>query len=156
MRAILTVLLLIALGYLWQTQQIPLDPWAAEEAITSQTLPWLYGLTLVILCLAGLVTSVLRERHTTNDLGRAAPFQLPPGGWLRVAGLAAAMLLFALLVPRLGIWLAIPFLLLPAMWVMGERRWLVLFAAPAGMALFGYLIVVQGLGLYVEPGSWLL
>jgi hypothetical protein len=144
MRVLLLALLVLGTGYFWAALQIPLDPWAAEEAINSRTLPLLYGASL-----CGLVV-MLAISARTEHLARIAVT-----GIARVAGLVASMLLFAVMVPRVGVWLAVPFLLVPAMWILGERRWWALSLLPLASAAVAWLVVVRWLGLYVQPGSWL-
>jgi putative tricarboxylic transport membrane protein len=144
MRLLLLGLVMLGLGYLWGAWQIPLDPWAAEETINSRTLPILYGVSLC--ALVGLVAvGAHAERLAT----------VMPPGLRRLGGLLGAMVLFAVLVPRIGVWLAIPALLTPAMWTMGERRYWALTLLPLVTAAFAWLVVARGLGLYVPRGSWL-
>jgi hypothetical protein len=144
MRVLLILLLLMGAGYLLMALRIPLDPWAAEEAINSRTLPLAYGAAL-----CGLL-GVLWVRGGRERLSR-----VPRDGLLRLTGLAGSALLFAAMVPRVGLWLAIPFLLVPAMWVMGERRWWALTVLPVIAAAAVWGVVVVGLGVYVEGGRWL-
>ena len=44
------VLALIGVIYLWLAAIIPVDSWAAEEAINTRTLPMVYGFVFLLAC----------------------------------------------------------------------------------------------------------
>ena len=133
------VLLLLAAGYLLVAMSIPLDPWAAEERINTQTLPVIYGATL------GLISLSLLARSA----GRRINVPLRP---VLVATLLVIMVMFVLAVALIGVWFAIPVLLVPAMLLLGERRWWLLGTLPAGTALAVWFLVTRLLGVYVPSG----
>ena len=61
---------------------------------------------------------------------------------------------FALAVPLLGVWLATPVLLVPALWVMGERRWWTLSLVPVLTAFVGWGLIEGLLDVYVPGGAF--
>ncbi|MEZ5560450.1 MAG: tripartite tricarboxylate transporter TctB family protein [Pseudomonadales bacterium] len=139
-RALVLLLLAVTVGYLMLARNIELDPWSAEELVTSRTLPTLYGALLSLVLLALLIT-----RHPGNLAAR----QIARTGWMLLMLVA-----FVALVPLAGIWPASAALLLGALLLLGERRPAVLLGLPSGIALVGWLLVEQLLGIYV-PGAGL-
>ena len=69
-----------------------------------------------------------------------------------VVTLVATLLVFAAAVALIGVWLAIPILLIVAMMLLGERRWWLLGAVPAVTALLSWALVTQVLGVFVPSG----
>lgn len=134
-------LALIGVLYLWLAAITPVDPWAAEEAINSRTLPMAYGFCFVIACWGLMI----------KGRGRA---ELAPRSARRVVALLACLIGFAAAVPPLGLWGAIPVLLVPALWVMGERRWWALTALPGVTAVVGWVVIELLLDVYVPAGLW--
>lgn len=127
----------VAISYLVAAAAIPLDPWAAEEVINTRTLPTIYGGVLAVLALSGL-----GARERLERLAR-------PGV---AAGLVVILLVFAIAVVALGIWLAIPVALAPAMMLLGERRAWVLVLVPLLTAIVAWVLVVRLLGIHVPSG----
>jgi hypothetical protein len=134
------VLSLFGVIYLWVAAIIPVDSWAAEEAINSRTLPMVYGFVFLLACWLLLI----------KGRGQA---DMTLGGLRRVAALLVCLVAFALAVPTLGVWLATPVLLVPALWVMGERRWWTLSLVPVLTAFVGWGLIEGLLDVYVPGGA---
>jgi hypothetical protein len=132
-------LLVLAAGYLVVATSIPLDPWAAEEIINTRTLPVIYGATLALISLVLLARSAGRRVSHTHR--RAL-----------VVGLVTTLVVFATAVALIGVWLAIPILLIVAMMLLGERRWWLLCVIPAATSLLAWALVTQLLGVVVPSG----
>ena len=135
------VLSLFGVIYLWVAAIIPVDSWAAEEAINTRTLPMVYGFVFLLACWLLLI----------KGRGRA---DMTLAGLRRVAGLLVCLVAFALAVPLLGVWLATPVLLVPALWVMGERRWWTLSLVPVLTAVVGWGLIEGLLDVYVPGGGF--
>lgn len=71
----------------------------------------------------------------------------------RPLALVAVMLLFAYLVPRMSLWAAVPTLLGPSLWIMGERRAVLIAVLPFAVAVTGWLLT-ESLELYLPDGQW--
>ena len=125
---------LVSVGvvYLWQTSEIPLDPWSQDEPFTSRTLPYVYGVLLVI-------------------LGRIVSFKTEPIPAIRDQGRTIVLLLsvvaFAWLLGWVGLWWSLVLLLLTCLLVMGERRPWIVAGVSAAIPLVGWLLIEQLLGL---------
>ena len=144
--------------YLWLAAAIPLDPWSAMEAINARTLPFAYGVALLIVAVALLFQ------------GGRGPNNRPPapsgdgegtGGeraatwrrWRKLAAQCAIIAVFGFVIPVAGPWLALAGLLLASLWAAGERRLRVLLLLPACVAGAAWLLVAVLLDVYVDPGS---
>ncbi len=167
------LLLLLALVYASQIPNITLDQWAQDEAVTARTLPLMLAGGLMIGS-ALLIFAPRRKRNAStgdDDVGAgpdategdpandrvAAAVPAPDRPFVRgrrIALLLLAMLLFALAVPRLGLWPSSAAFLIAGMLVMGERRWGRLLGAALGATLLFYLLLGTVLGIYVSPGQW--
>jgi hypothetical protein len=135
-------LALIGVLYLWLAAILPVDPWAAEEFINSRTLPMGYGFLFVLACWGLMI----------KGRGEA---RVSAAGVRRVLALLGCLILFALAVPRLGVWWSIPVLLVPALWVMGERRWWAFSILPVATGILGWVLIEAVLGVYVPAGLWI-
>ena len=134
------VLALFGVIYLWLAAIIPVDPWVAEEAINTRTLPMVYGFAFLLTCWLLMI----------KGRGRA---DMSARGLRRVAALLVCLVAFALAVPELGLWLATPVLLVPALWIMGERRWWTLSLVPVATAFAGWGLIEGVLDVYVPGGA---
>ncbi len=133
------VLLAVGAAYLFAARTIPLDDWLASETINARTLPTIYAVALMLLTLAWMsVAPAARVIH---------------GPLARPLALVAVMLLFAYLVPRTSLWLAVPTLLGPSLWIMGERRAVMIAVVPCAVAVAGWLLT-ESLELYLPDGRW--
>ena len=65
-RSILVSLFVIGAGYVLLTAQILLDPWSEMDAINSRTLPYLYGIGLMLCALALVSVSYTHLTLPTN------------------------------------------------------------------------------------------
>ena len=142
--------LVLAVAYGWMASRIELDPWSASEAFNARTLPFIYAVLLGLLCLPLLG----RGMQVQRDAGADVPDRADWHGW-RTAGLiAAAVVGFGFLIPFAGLWPSAFLLLAASLLAAGERRWLVVLGAPAGLAALGWLVIEKLLGVYLDPGIW--
>ena len=130
-------LLLVALfgfgaGYLLLVAQIELDPWSASDRINSRTLPQIYG---VLLCLTVLGLAIGRRNHQVATSG------ISQRGRTRLLGLSALICIFIVSLLWFNLWVALAGLLFGALWVMGERRWSVIWALCLGIPLVGFVLI---------------
>ena len=141
-RLVPALLVVFAAVYLWQTSLIPLDPWSAEEAITARTLPYAYGIVLLVLAGIRLVATA-RFEH-----------EFLPGSLKRLLFIGLLVIVYGLAIPRIGIWPATALFTAGCLWVEGERRTTVVAGLPIALAVLGYLLIELLLNVYLPPGIW--
>ena len=130
-----------AVAYLVQAWTIPLDPWSAGEVVNARTLPLGYGIGLLLVSLALLV--------------KRRPIDASPGAhWPTLFLHCVAIAGFGMLIRFAGLWVATATLLLATLLIAGERRVLVLLAAPVGTALTAWFLIAVVLDVYIDPGIW--
>lgn len=146
-------LMVFAGVYLWLALAIPLDPWSANETINARTLPFVYGVALLIVAVALLF-------HGGDAAGEGE--QAPSGDdrtagdrrrWLKLAAQCAIIAAFGFAIPIAGPWLALAALLLASLWAAGERRLPMLLLLPVATAGTAWLLIAVLLDIYVDPGS---
>ena len=142
-RLVPALLIVFAAIYLWQTSLIPLDPWSADEAITARTLPYAYGVVLLALAFIRLVTAARVEGGLLH------------GSLARLAWVAALIVVYGLLIPRIGIWPATALFTGGCLTIEGEHRPTVVAGVPIGLVLLGYALIEGLLDVYLPPGIWL-
>ena len=133
--------LLVVFGvvYTLLAANIELDSWSQDETINSKTLPIIYGATFTILCIP-----LLFQKSKNKAVPKFAT---------RLAPLIAIIVIFGTLIPYVGLWISLVFLLIFSLIVLGERRATVLLLAPLFTALCGYLLIEIGLNIYIDSGS---
>lgn len=133
--------LLIAFGvtYTWLASNIELDIWSQDETINSQTLPLFYGVTFTLLCLP-LFFGRTKIQLTSSSVKRFVP-------------LTVIIIFFGLIIPYVGVWVSLVFLLTSSLFVLGERRPTIILLAPSLTALCGFLLVETGLNIFLDSGS---
>ena len=133
--------LLVVFGVIYTllAANIELDSWSQDETINSKTLPIIYGATFTILCIP-----LLFQKSKDKTVPKFAT---------RLAPLIAIIVIFGTLIPYVGLWISLVFLLIFSLIVLGERRATVLLLAPLFTALCGYLLIEIGLNIYIDSGS---
>lgn len=135
----------IAVGYLWQTFTIPLDPWSTADPINARTLPLIYGVTLLAVAVG------LALRPPPIDVASAPTTR---ARWRELALHAASIIGFGVMIPWAGLWISLAALLVAGLLIAGERRPSVLAIAPLGIAGLAWLVIVVALDVYIDPGRW--
>lgn len=138
-RCIIGGLLVFACAYLIATTQIALDPWSEADAFNSRTLPYLYG-TLLTVGLIGLLLKSYFQKTTSPAL---------PTNLTALCLLLAAAIVFVLVLPYLGFWIALSGLLGTGIVILGERRWWAVTGVAAAMPVSGWLIIEYALGIVI-------
>ena len=137
------VFLLVCLCYGYQTTLIPLFPGDEYEPFTARTLPTLLTVVGVGLALILLVT---------GKPASAKPCETTPLNWKLLIGFLVLMALYGIGLTYLGFVLATGFFLLAGFYLLGERRKPILFGASFPFVIAFYLLLTQGLDIYLEPG----
>ena len=134
-RSILVALFAIGAGYVLLTSQIVLDPWSEMDAVNSRTLPYIYGLGLM-LCAFGLAW---QKPQKVTFSPRLLPLIL----------VCLAIVVFIILLPFVGLWWSLGTLLLLNMLLMGERRLPILLGMSLGVPLAGWTLVEKLLEMVI-------
>lgn len=136
------IFLLVCLGYGYQTSQIPMFPGDEYEPFTARTLPTLLTAFGVILSLILLVTAKPDEKSAS----------LLGFNWKLLSGFLVLMALYGLGLNYIGFVLATGLFLLAGFYLLGERKKSILFGASFPFVIAFYLLLTQGLDIYLEPG----
>lgn len=77
-----------------------------------------------------------------------------PGSLRRLGLICLLVVAYGLAIPRIGIWPATALFTAGCLWVEGERRPIIIFGVPIGLALLGFLLIELLLNVYLPPGIW--
>lgn len=138
--------LLFCLGYGYQTSQIPLFPGDEYEPFTARTLP-----TILTWIGSGLSLMLLVTGKSDQASGAVTDFD-----WKLLISFLVLMALYGFGLTHLGFVLATSLFLLAGFYLLGERRKPVLFGASFPFVIGFYLLLTQGLDIYLEPGTLIL
>lgn len=136
------IFLLFCLCYGYQTAQIPLFPGDEYEPFTARTLP-----TILTYVGIGLALMLLVTGQPDKQSGAVMSFN-----WKLLIAFLVLMALYGLGLTYIGFVLATGFFLLAGFYLLGERRKSVLFGASFPFVIAFYLLLTQGLDIYLEPG----
>ncbi|EII2981495.1 tripartite tricarboxylate transporter TctB family protein [Vibrio parahaemolyticus] len=136
------IFLLVCLCYGYQTSQIALFPGDEYEPFTARTLP-----TILTYIGIGLSLLLLVTGQPDKKSGAVLTFN-----WKLLISFLVLMALYGLGLTYLGFVLATGFFLLAGFYLLGERRKPVLFGASFPFVIAFYLLLTQGLDIYLEPG----
>ncbi|MBS9934373.1 tripartite tricarboxylate transporter TctB family protein [Vibrio alginolyticus] len=136
------IFLLFCLCYGYQTSQIPLFPGDEYEPFTARTLPTILTYVGVGLSLLLLVTG-----QPDKQSGAVLTFN-----WKLLIAFLILMALYGVGLTYLGFVIATGLFLLAGFYLLGERRKPVLFGASFPFVIAFYLLLTQGLDIYLEPG----
>jgi len=137
-RLLALLFLLLGAGYLFETTQIPMDPWTAAETVNTRTLPLLYGSLLCLVSLA-LLFRPPSTRPEAFDGYRA----------LRLIGVLVLVLGFVLALPYIPLWIALGVLLAALPLWLGQRGLVQIGLLAVGVPLVAWFGVEVLLGLYL-------
>ncbi len=135
--------LALSVGYGALAYQIELFPGSEYEAFTARTLP-------LGLAAAGAVVSLLMlvlPSESTTPSWRGYR-------WGLALALCGLMLLYGFSITRLGFVVSTSLFLIIGIFLLGERRWTVILGLSLPVSIGFWLILTQGLDIYLEPG-WL-
>ncbi|UPQ86837.1 tripartite tricarboxylate transporter TctB family protein [Vibrio sinaloensis] len=136
------IFLIVCLCYGYQTTQIPLFPGDEYEPFTARTLP-------TILTFIGIGLSLLLLVMGQPDVKSGAVMGF---NWKLLIGFLSLMALYGVGLTYIGFVLATSLFLLAGFYLLGERRKKVLLGASFPFVLAFYLLLTQGLDIYLEPG----
>ncbi|WP_417881457.1 tripartite tricarboxylate transporter TctB family protein [Vibrio sp.] len=134
--------LLFCLGYSYQTTEIMLFPGDEYEPFTARTLPFALAIIGSILSLLLLVTAQPDEKS-----GLASHFD-----WKLLISFLILMALYGFGLTWLGFVIATGGFLFGGFYLLGERKKSILFGASFPFAFAFYLLLTQGLDIYLESG----
>ena len=136
------IFLIVCLCYGYQTSQIPMFPGDEYEPFTARTLP-------TILTFIGIGLSLLLLVTGQPDVKSGAVITF---NWKLLIGFLSLMALYGIGLTYIGFVLATSLFLLAGFYLLGERRVKVLLGASFPFVIAFYLLLTQGLDIYLEPG----
>ncbi|RSD31447.1 tripartite tricarboxylate transporter TctB family protein [Vibrio pectenicida] len=136
------IFLVFCLSYGYQTSQIPLFPSDDYEPFTARTLPTL--LTYVGIILSLLLLATAKQSNHTVSKGKF--------NYKLLLGFLILMALYGIGLTYVGFVIATGIFLLTGFYLLGERRKQLLLGASFPFAIAFYLLLTQGLDIYLEPG----
>ncbi|UHJ58860.1 tripartite tricarboxylate transporter TctB family protein [Vibrio furnissii] len=136
------IFLVLSLYYGYQSTLIPMFPGDEYEPFTARTLP-----TLLTYAGVGLSLLLLVVGQPDKKSGAVMSFN-----WKLLIGFLVLMALYGAGLTYLGFVLATGFFLMAGFYILGERRKSILFGASFPFVIAFYLLLTQGLDVYLEPG----
>ncbi|MCG6215115.1 tripartite tricarboxylate transporter TctB family protein [Vibrio furnissii] len=136
------IFLVLSLCYGYQSTLIPMFPGDEFEPFTARTLP-----TLLTYAGVGLSLLLLVVGQPDKKSGAVMSFN-----WKLLIGFLVLMALYGAGLTYLGFVLATGFFLMAGFYILGERRKSILFGASFPFVIAFYLLLTQGLDVYLEPG----
>lgn len=136
------IFLVLSLCYGYQSTLIPMFPGDEYEPFTARTLP-----TLLTYAGVGLSLLLLVVGQPDKKSGAVMSFN-----WKLLIGFLVLMALYGAGLTYLGFVLATGFFLMAGFYILGERRKSILFGASFPFVIAFYLLLTQGLDVYLEPG----
>jgi hypothetical protein len=144
------VIVLVAVGYLWEAHRVP--PYLKIPGVPGPTtFPWLLG---VVFGLAGLWLLLAPRRRAAEPDASGAPQDDPEPFWKSLAerweffAIWAVILGYLFAMPQLGFPATTALLLGAFFWLLGERRWWVVVVL--ALLATGLIYACFGLGLHVR------
>ncbi|WP_372762165.1 tripartite tricarboxylate transporter TctB family protein [Pseudoalteromonas sp.] len=128
--------------------QIPLLPFEEYETVTSATLPKVYAVFGIVVCLLAIAASLLKPSEQV-----AAADKLEKSHVLRTLSLLVLMVIYSALLEPIGFLISTSAFLLAGFFVMGERRKAILLFASIPVAVVFWFLMTQVLGIYLVPGD---
>ena len=129
-------LLCVAMLYLWMTSAIRLDPWSEQDLLNSRTLPYLYGLSLLISVLFIAQDKIYRSwKFNANAI--------------KLGSIVSSLLIFLFLLELLGLWICLGLLILSNMIILGQRKPVPTISVSVAFPLICWLTVEKGLGITI-------
>ncbi|WP_447071795.1 tripartite tricarboxylate transporter TctB family protein [Shewanella indica] len=145
----LFLLLFVCYGiYAWQ---IPLMPFEEYESVNSASLPKLYTVLGIVICLLAMIAEIVKSPVNNK---REIKTTISWKSIRQTLLLIILMLLYSGLLESVGFVLSTALFLLFGFWLMGERRKKTLLLASIPVVIIFWIIMTQLLGVYLAPGEF--
>ena len=141
------IMLVVSLAYGLGALEIPVLPADALEPMSARSLPLAIAALGVCLSVALLVRGLPVHADVLREIGARTV--------VRVVGLVLICLLYAVLIPGLGFAVASTLCLSGCMVVLGVRSVGTLVGVPLVVVATLWLVLTQGLGVYLPSGVWI-
>ncbi|MEJ6495102.1 tripartite tricarboxylate transporter TctB family protein [Pseudoalteromonas lipolytica] len=127
--------------------QIPLMPFEEYESVSSATLPKVYAVFGIVVCVLSIGANLLKQAPAEKaEL-------LSKGNLLRTFALLVLMVAYSAMLEPFGFLIATSAFLITGFFIMGERRKAVLLFASVPVAVVFWFLMTQVLGIYLVPGN---
>ena len=140
-------MLIVSLAYGLSALQIPVLPADALEPMSARSLPLAIAALGVCLSVALLVRGLPVQADVLSEISIRSV--------VRVVGLVLICLIYAALIPGLGFAVASVLCLSGCMLVLGVRSFGPLMGVPLIVVATLWLVLTQGLGVYLPVGVWM-
>ena len=142
------VLFVVFAAYGLEALTIPLFPGQENEPFKPRTMP-------IALAIAGLLLTGIRTLQLSGATDGDKDEKIGSLNWRPVILLCLVMVGYGFLLTPLGFIIATILFLLAGFLILGERRRSVLLFLPATFSVVFFLLMTEGLGLYLSSGTWL-
>ena len=142
------ILFVLFAAYGLEALTIPLFPGQEDEPFKPRTMP-------LALAIVGLLLTVIRAIQLTVAQAAESGPLLGALNWQPAIKLCFAMLAYGFMMVPAGFIVATTLFLVASFLVLGERRRSVLLFLPFAFSLVFFLVMTEGLGLYLSSGNWL-
>ena len=144
-RVVAACFFILCAGYLWTAQFIPLDFWSETEPFNARSMPYLIGWTGL-----GVSSLMLLLPSQGFDWSRFKQLNVIPA-----VSLFLLLAAYGFGIERLGFFGATSLFLILGFVVLGERRPALIGLTAITMAA-GFWLLMDLLGIYLNPGEWFL
>lgn len=141
------ILFVLFAAYGFEALTIPLFPGQEDEPFKPRTMPF-------ALAIAGLLLTAIRAIQLSAPQAMESGPVLGALNWKPAIRLCFAMLAYGFLVVPAGFIVATTLFLAAGFLVLGERRRSVLLLLPLAFSVIFFLVMTEGLGLYLSSGTW--
>jgi len=98
-------------------------------------------LMAVFMIVLGILQAVQSLRKRSQLLAEGKPGKkVVLNNKLAVLSIAVLLVVYGIVMPMVGFYVATPFFILLVMWLMGARSWLQLIGVPIGFNIFSYVV----------------
>lgn len=147
-RTIGVIFLGISCFYLYFGHQIPLDFWSEGEVFNARSMPYLIGVSGVLVAMA-LIFTPTKASETVASYEWQELKQL---NWIPTIAFSLIMGLYGLSLEYLGFIVCSSLFLFCSSAILGERRWLMMAVLSIGVVC-AFALLIDWLGIYLAPGD---
>ncbi|MCO7201559.1 tripartite tricarboxylate transporter TctB family protein [Pseudoalteromonas sp. OANN1] len=132
--------------------QIPIMPFEEYEAVNSATLPKVYALIGIVVCLLSIAATLFKGVSAPDT--REGAETISKATIAQCAALIVLMLIYSSVLEELGFIVSTILFLGCGFLIMGERRKQILLLASVPVVIVFWAIMTQLLGIYLVPGDF--
>ncbi|MEJ6474239.1 tripartite tricarboxylate transporter TctB family protein [Pseudoalteromonas piscicida] len=139
--------------YALSAWQIPIMPFEEYEAVNSATLPKVYALIGIIVCVLAIAATLFKAPQQDKPNNKASE-TISTATIIQCSALIILMLIYSSLLEPLGFIVSTILFLACGFFIMGERRKQIIVLASVPVVIVFWAIMTQLLGIYLVPGEF--